>query len=165
VQTPFPHTAYCCNRCAVVRKRATRDLQRAQARLHLVQGFLLAMNDLDKVLPLPHAADPSCLHTTTGVRTQLPGSHRASSLICSVMAMKPGLAQVVATIRAADDGASAASQLRSLYGMSGEQAEGVLNLSLRRLTSLEARKLQEESDTLTARYSLTSPLADSCPCS
>jgi hypothetical protein len=42
----------------VVRKRATRDLQRAQARLHLVQGFLLAMNDLDKVgsdvdLPLP----------------------------------------------------------------------------------------------------------------
>ena len=59
--------------------------------------------------------------------------------------------QVVATIRAADDGASAASQLRSQYGMSGEQAEGVLNLSLRRLTNLEAQKLQDESDTLTAR--------------
>ena len=56
VQTPFPHTVNCRNRCAVVRKRATRDLQRAQARLHLVQGFLLAMNDLDKVLPLAHAA-------------------------------------------------------------------------------------------------------------
>ena len=76
--------------------------------------------------------------------------------------MKPGLAQVVATIRAADDGASAASQLRSLYGMSGEQAEGVLNLSLRRLTSLEARKLQEESDTLTARCEVVLPL--NCEC-
>lgn len=35
-------------RCEVVRKRAERDGQRARARLHLVQGFLLAMNDLDK---------------------------------------------------------------------------------------------------------------------
>lgn len=93
-------------RCEVVRKRAERDVQRARARLHLVQGFLLAMNDLDKV---------------------------------------------VATIRAAADGAQAAAQLRSGYGMSGEQAEGVLNLSLRRLTSLEAQKLQDEADTLTAR--------------
>ncbi len=40
---------HCCARYEVVRKRAERDLQRAQARLHLVQGFLLAMNDLDKV--------------------------------------------------------------------------------------------------------------------
>lgn len=61
------------------------------------------------------------------------------------------VAQVVATIRAAADGAQAAAQLRSGYGMSGEQAEGVLNLSLRRLTSLEAQKLQDEADTLTAR--------------
>lgn len=42
-------SVHCCARCEVVRKRAERDLQRAQARLHLVQGFLLAMNDLDKV--------------------------------------------------------------------------------------------------------------------
>lgn len=60
-------------------------------------------------------------------------------------------AQVVATIRAAQDGAEAGQQLRSRYGMSEQQSEGVLNLSLRRLTSLEARKLQDEADTLNAR--------------
>ena len=54
-------------RCAVVRKRATRDLQRAQARLHLVQGFLLAMNDLDKARTRPHAAASSCLYTSIDV--------------------------------------------------------------------------------------------------
>jgi len=60
-------------------------------------------------------------------------------------------AQVVATIRAAQDAAEAGQQLRSQYGMSEQQSEGVLNLSLRRLTSLEARKLQDEADTLNAR--------------
>ena len=36
--------------------------------------------------------------------------------------------------------------------MSREQSEGVLNLSLRRLTSLEAQNLQSEHDTLIDRY-------------
>ena len=59
--------------------------------------------------------------------------------------------QVVATIRRADDGAAAAAALQSAFGLSPEQTEGVLNLSLRRLTNLESQKLQAEAATLNSR--------------
>ena len=60
--------------------------------------------------------------------------------------------QVVKIIRAADDSADASSHLQQSFRMSREQSEGVLNLSLRRLTSLEAQNLQAEHDVLVARH-------------
>ncbi|EFN51479.1 hypothetical protein CHLNCDRAFT_56398 [Chlorella variabilis] len=94
-------------RCEVVERRARHDLLRAQQRLHLVDGFVTAMRDLDAVV---HA------------------------------------------IRQASDGAAALVVLRaSPFGLSREQAEGVLGMTLRRLTSLEASKLQEEQAQLQAK--------------
>lgn len=54
-------------------------------------------------------------------------------------------------IRKAEDSAGASIALQDCFAMSKQQAEGVLNLSLRRLTSLEGKKLQEENDVLSAR--------------
>ncbi len=55
-------------------------------------------------------------------------------------------------IRSAPDAASASAALQSPpFDLSKEQAEGVLGLTLRRLTSLEAAKLQEEQATLRAK--------------
>lgn len=93
-------------RCEVVERRARFNLAKANKRLHLVQGFLAALTDLD---------------------------------------------QIVKTIRAANDGAAASDALQQQFSLSKEQAEGVLNMSLRRLTSLEANRLQEESQQLHAR--------------
>lgn len=59
---------------------------------------------------------------------------------------------MVAIIRKAEDSSAASTDLQDAFGMSKEQAEGVLNLSLRRLTSLEEQKLQAEDDNLTVRY-------------
>ena len=59
--------------------------------------------------------------------------------------------QVVSLIRKAEDSAAASTALQERMHMSKQQAEGVLNLSLRRLTSLESTKLQEENDILTER--------------
>lgn len=49
-------------------------------------------------------------------------------------------------------GAAASEALQQQFSLSKEQAEGVLNMSLRRLTSLEANRLQEESQQLHARF-------------
>ena len=82
-------------------RRARYDLLRAEQRLHLVDGFLRAMHNLDAV---------------------------------------------VSAIRQAPDGAAASAALQAPpHGLSREQAEGVLSMTLRRLTSLEASKLREES--------------------
>ena len=53
-------------------------------------------------------------------------------------------------------GAAASNDLQQQFGLSKEQAEGVLNMSLRRLTSLEATRLQEEAEQLRTRYSTVS---------
>lgn len=67
-----------------------------------------------------------------------------ASLLC-------GCLQVVALIRGAEDSAAASAALQHATGLSKHQAEAVLNLSLRRLTSLEVQKLQAEDDSLTLR--------------
>lgn len=93
-------------RCGVVENRAKFDLEKARKRLHLVDGFVLAMTNLDKV---------------------------------------------VSIIRGADDSESAMTQLQGTFGLTKEQAEGVMGLTLRRLTSLENKKLEEEQATLRAK--------------
>jgi hypothetical protein len=51
-------------------------------------------------------------------------------------------------IRAAPDGTAARAALTSRFGLSSAQAEAVLGMTLRRLTGLEAGKLQEEQQQL-----------------
>ena len=88
-------------------RRGRHELLRAQQRLHLVDGFLAAMRDLDAVV---HA------------------------------------------IRQASDAAAAGAALQAEpFGLSREQSEGVLGMTLRRLTSLESNKLQEEQAQLQAK--------------
>jgi DNA gyrase subunit A len=54
----------------------------------------------------------------------------------------------VQAIRAAPDSAAARTALTSRFGLSSAQAEAVLGMTLRRLTGLEAGKLQEEQQQL-----------------
>ena len=58
---------------------------------------------------------------------------------------------VVATVRSAPDAAAASSRLMQNHGLSEPQAEAVLAMALRRLTSLEAEKLNREAEELLAK--------------
>ena len=59
--------------------------------------------------------------------------------------------KVVATVRSAPDAAAASARLMANHGLSELQAEAVLAMALRRLTSLEADKLNRESEELLAK--------------
>lgn len=87
----------------VVRRRAQRSLQLKQSRLHIVVGFLTAVDDLDAV---------------------------------------------VKTIRNAKDGRVAKAALQEGWGLDEDQADAVLNLSLRRLTGLAIDELKREAQHL-----------------
>lgn len=93
-------------RCEIVEKRAQFELEKAKKRLHLVDGFLLAMTNMD---------------------------------------------QVVTTVRAAKDGESAMQELQAVFMLTKEQAQGVLSLTLRRLTSMENKMLEDEQAGLRAK--------------
>lgn len=105
--------AYLDHRVGVVRRRTEHRRSRALARLHLVEGLLIALDAID---------------------------------------------EVIATIRSSRDTASAKSSLMKTFSLSDEQASYILEMPLRRLTSLEVRKLRDEAKELRATIKSLSTL-------
>jgi len=93
-------------RIETIPRRTQYELRKAEERDHLLQGLLIALDNLDAV---------------------------------------------IAVIRAANDTATAKSQLIEQFGLSEAQADAILQMQLRRLTALEAQKIQAEHEELQVR--------------
>ncbi len=87
------------HRKLVLTRRTRFELRQAQARLHVLEGLLIALRNLDEVIKL---------------------------------------------IRASKDAESARSGLMQRFGLTQIQAQAILDLTLRRLTSLERDKIEAE---------------------
>ena len=83
------------------------------------------------------------------------GAKKRLHLVKGFLKAMAALDRVIKVIRAAQDSADASAQLQRGFRMTSEQAEGVLNMSLRRLTSLEAQKLEDEAQKLRDRSATT----------
>ena len=107
---------YLDHQMEVIERRTQFRLDKAQARAHIVEGLIIAVDNID---------------------------------------------EVVAIIRASEDTASARTALMERFELSEVQATEILNMPLRRLTSLETSKLREEYEELKAIIvELESILAD-----
>jgi len=93
-------------RVETITRRTQYELRKAEERDHLLQGLLIALDNLDAV---------------------------------------------IAVIRAANDTATAKTQLIEQFGLSEPQADAILQMQLRRLTALEAQKIQAEHEELRVR--------------
>ncbi|MGB3615641.1 MAG: DNA gyrase subunit A [Elainellaceae cyanobacterium] len=92
-------------RIETITRRTQYFLRRAQERDHLLQGLLIALENLDAIIQL---------------------------------------------IRAAADSPTAKQQLMERFSLSATQADAILQMQLRRLTALEAEKIQQEHEALQA---------------
>ena len=90
-------------RIEAITRRTQYQLRKAEERDHLLQGLLIALENIDAVIQL---------------------------------------------IRGAADTASARSELVERFGLSETQADAILQMQLRRLTALEAEKIQAEHEDL-----------------
>ncbi len=107
---------YLDHQMEVIERRTLYRLEKAQARSHIVEGLIIAVDNID---------------------------------------------EVVAIIRASTDTPEAREALMSRFELSEIQATEILNMPLRRLTSLETNKLREEFEELVALIEeLESILAD-----
>lgn len=86
-----------------IRRRTEYELRKAQERDHLLQGLLIALDNLDAIIAL---------------------------------------------IRHAADIPIAKQELMTNYGLSEQQADAILQMQLRRLTALEAQKIDQEHQEL-----------------
>ncbi|MEL6601658.1 MAG: DNA gyrase subunit A [Cyanobacteria bacterium J06614_10] len=93
-------------RIETITRRTQFQLRKAQERDHLLQGYLIALENLDAVIAL---------------------------------------------IRGSADAASAKTELVESYGLSATQADAILQMQLRRLTALEAEKIEQEHEALTEK--------------
>lgn len=92
-------------RIETIIRRTQYELRKAQERDHLLQGLLIALDNLDTIIHL---------------------------------------------IRHAADTPSAKQELMDGYGLSEQQADAILQMQLRRLTALEAHKIEQEHQDLQA---------------
>jgi DNA gyrase subunit A len=93
-------------RIETITRRTQYELRKAEERDHLLQGLLIALDNLDAIIEL---------------------------------------------IRNSADAPTAKGQLMEVYGLSEAQADAILQMQLRRLTALEAEKIQAEHEELQAR--------------
>ncbi|MBD1998399.1 DNA gyrase subunit A [Oculatella sp. FACHB-28] len=93
-------------RIETITRRTQYELRKAEERDHLLQGLLIALENLDAIINL---------------------------------------------IRHAADAPMAKQELIDSYGLSEAQADAILQMQLRRLTALEAEKIQQEHDDLQSR--------------
>ncbi len=93
-------------RIETITRRTRYHLRKAQERDHLLQGYLIALANLDAVIAL---------------------------------------------IRGSADAAGAKAELAESYGLSETQADAILQMQLRRLTALEAEKIEQEHADLIAK--------------
>ncbi len=93
-------------RIETITRRTQYELRKAEERDHLLQGLLIALDNLDSV---------------------------------------------ITTIRAAADSTTAKGQLIERFGLSEAQSDAILQMQLRRLTALEAQKIQAEHEELQVR--------------
>ncbi len=104
------------HRKIVITRRSRYELKQAEQRLHVLEGLLVALKNLDAVIKL---------------------------------------------IRASKDAESARGGLMRQFGLSQVQAQAILDLTLRRLTSLEREKIeQEHKETLETIERLRAILGD-----
>ena len=87
----------------IIRKRTQFDLDRAEKRLHIVEGLLLAQKDIDKIIE---------------------------------------------TIKKSSSTSNAKENLVKKFKLSEKQAEAILEITLKQLTSLEREKLEKEEKDL-----------------
>ncbi|MEL6223726.1 MAG: DNA gyrase subunit A [Cyanobacteria bacterium J06627_8] len=93
-------------RIETIIRRTQYQLRKAQERDHILQGLLIALENLDGVIQL---------------------------------------------IRSAPDAPTAKEELTTRYELSDTQADAILQMQLRRLTALEAEKIQQEHEELQTR--------------
>jgi len=88
---------------------------------------------------------------TRRTRYELRKAEERDHLLQGLLIALGNLDQVIALIRHAADAPTARQELMDSFGLSEAQSDAILQMQLRRLTALEAEKIQQEHEELQAR--------------
>lgn len=109
----------------VVRRRTAYDLERAKQRAHLLQGFMLAIDNIDEVIAILRSS-----------KTESEGKERLMERF-----KEADLSQL---LHRAMDEKYKDIQFEHTVGLSAEQAEAIVKMRLGQLTGMEREKIEAE---------------------
>ncbi len=112
--------AYIGHRRVVIRRRAEFDLEKARERAHILDGLLLALSDLDRIIAI------------------IRGSDSAEAARRALQEEPLSLRERQGELSLGDEAAG------EPVFLSERQAQAVLDMQLRRLAQLESRRIREE---------------------
>jgi DNA gyrase subunit A len=119
------------HRVTVLRRRTQFLLNRARKRKHVVEGLLLALADIERIIQIIRSS-----------RTQAEAKERLMGVECPSSMMERALGEKGFAAFQRDRGAS------DVYRLTSVQTDAILRLTLGQLAGLEQEKLVEEHKTL-----------------
>jgi DNA gyrase subunit A len=121
------------HRVTVIRRRTQFLLNRARKRKHVVEGLLLALADIDRIIQIIRNS-----------RTQAEAKERLMGVECPASMMERALGEQGYTEFTRDRGVS------DVYRLTSVQTDAILRLTLGQLAGLEQEKLADEHKALLA---------------
>ncbi|MFZ4544633.1 MAG: DNA gyrase subunit A [Saprospiraceae bacterium] len=115
-------------RLEVIVRRTKFELRKAEERAHILEGLLVALDDLDRIIELIRASKT------------VDEAHQA--LISNQFRLTPATAGIIEGLVVSTDGTTQTYQLTDV------QAKAILEMRLQRLTGLEREKIQNEYEEL-----------------
>lgn len=126
----------------VVRRRTAYDLEKAKQRAHLLQGFMLAIDNIDEVIAILRAS-----------KNPAEGKERLMERFKE--------ADLSNLLHRAMDEKYKDTQFEHTIGLSAEQAEAIVQMRLGQLTGLEREKIEAElADLMSKIHEFMAVLAD-----
>lgn len=126
----------------VVRRRTAYDLEKAKQRAHLLQGFMLAIDNIDEVIAILRAS-----------KTEAEGKEKLMERFKE--------ADLSNLLHRAMDEKYKDIQFEHTVGLSAEQADAIVKMRLGQLTGMEREKIEAELADLMGRiWEFTNILAD-----
>lgn len=126
----------------VVRRRTAYDLEKAKQRAHLLQGFMLAIDNIDEVIAILRSS-----------KTEAEGKERLMERF-----KEADLSQL---LHRAMDEKYKDIRFEHTVGLSAEQADAIVKMRLGQLTGMEREKIEDElADLMGKIWEFTNILAD-----
>ena len=132
--------AYLEHQVHVVTRRTQFRLRRAEERMHILEGLLVCLDDLDQIITLIREAP-----TVDEARGQLLGRAWPISGATQELLVRTGSAAAASDLFAPEGGDASTDPT---YRLSDAQATAILDMMLRRLAGLERQKLRDEASEL-----------------
>ncbi len=130
----------------IVTRRTRKELEIAEKRFHIVEGFIKAINILDEVISTirEHYINHQKEIVTRRTRKELEIAEKRFHIVEGFIKAINILDEVISTIRESKSKKDAGENLINKFGFTEAQATAILELMLYRLTGLEINVFQKE---------------------